>query len=96
MAITTDDDPQKLKAIKQSLAQNAEQYFTCLLQPDIPADNNKAERVFRHIVLKRKISYGSKSQKGADTMSILCSTLLSCWWNKPKIFFVSYNQMLAN
>lgn len=95
IAILSENDPQKLKTIKQSLAQNAENYFTCLLQPGIPADNNKAERGLRHIVLKRKISYGSKSQKGADTMGVLCSTLLSCWWNKPKNFFVAYNQMLT-
>lgn len=95
LAIQTPDDPQKLKAIKQSLLDNAEKYFTCLLEPGIPADNNKAERGLRHIVLKRKISYGSKSQKGADTMSILCSTLLSAWWNKPQNFFAAYNQMLT-
>lgn len=88
-------DPHKLKTIKQSLTTNAEKYFTCLTRPDIPADNNKAERGLRHIVLKRKISYGSKSQKGADTMSILCSTLLSAWWNKPDSFFVAYQQMLT-
>lgn len=88
-------DPEKLTTIKQSLEKNAEKYFTCLLKPGIPADNNKAERGLRHIVLKRKISYGSKSQKGADTMAILCSTLLSAWWNKPDNFFVAYNQMLT-
>src|SRR3989338_4916240 len=44
IAVVTEDDPQKLKAIKQSLTQNAEKYSTCLLQPGIPADNNKAER----------------------------------------------------
>lgn len=95
IVIVTENDPQKLKAIKQGLKENAEKYFTCLLQPGIPADNNKAERGLRHIVLKRKMSYGSKSQKGADTMAILCSTLLSAWWNKPKNFFVAYNQMLT-
>lgn len=95
IAIQTCHDPQKLKVIKQSLRQNVEKYFTCLLEPGIPADNNKAERGLRHVVLKRKISYGSKSQKGADTMSILCSTLLSAWWNKPNNFFIAYNQMLT-
>lgn len=95
IAIVTENDPQKLKLIKNSLRENAEKYFTCLLQPGIPADNNKAERGLRHVVLKRKISYGSKSQKGADTMSILSSTLLSTWWNKPDNFFAAYNKMLT-
>lgn len=94
IAIITKNDPQKLKTIKQTLYEKAAMYFTCLTQPGIPADNNKAERGLRHIVLKRKISYGSQSQKGAETMSILCSTMLSCWWNKPENFFIAYNQML--
>lgn len=94
LASITDTDPEKLKAIKKSLDDNAEKYFTCLEKPGIPADNNKAERGLRHIVLKRKASMGSKTQKGADTMSILCSTLLSAWWSKPDNFFTAYEQML--
>jgi transposase len=95
ITVITRNDPEKLKTLKTTLAQNAEKYFTCLLFPGIPADNNKAERGLRHMVLKRKMSYGSKTQKGADTMSVLASTLLSCWWNKPDNFFVAYNEMLA-
>lgn len=95
IAVPAENDPQKLKAIKAGLKRNVEKYFTCLTQPGIPADNNKAERGLRHIVLKRKISYGSKSQKGAETIGILCSTLLSAWWNKPKNFFAAYKQILS-
>jgi Transposase IS66 family. len=95
VAIITANDPQKLKEIKEGLRRNAEKYFTCLTKPGIPADNNKAERGLRHIVLKRKISYGSKSQTGADTMGILCTALLSAWWGKPKNFFEAYKQMLT-
>lgn len=95
IVVVTDQDPEKLKKVKRSLNDNSEKYFTCLFQPGIPCDNNKAERGFRHLVLKRKSSYGSKTQKGADTTSILSSTLLSCWWKKPDNFFVAYNQMLA-
>lgn len=94
IAVTCDDDPGKLKTIKLGLLENAPKYFTCLLGPNIPADNNKAERGLRHIVLKRKSSMGSKTQKGANTMSILYSTLLSAWWSKPDNFFTAYEQML--
>lgn len=95
LAVSTDVDPDKLRKIKQALMEKAQLYFTCLLKPGIPADNNKAERKIRHVVLKRKSSQGSKSDKGAKTMSILCTTLLSCWWGKPKNFFVAYEQMLT-
>lgn len=96
LAELTGKEPEKLKKIKAGLTRNAEKYFTCLDKPGIPADNNKAERGLRHVVLKRKKSYGSKTQKGADIMGILCTTLLSCWWNKPANFFVAYKQMLAS
>lgn len=83
-------DPKKLATIKQSLRKNQAHYFTCLWYAGIPADNNKAERVLRHIVLKRKISFGSKTQKGADAFSILASVLMSLWWRKPANFFAAY------
>lgn len=94
LTILNSSDPPKLQRIKYSLAKNQEAYFTCLKHDRIPADNNKAERALRHLVLKRKVSFGSKTQKGADVMSILCSVLLSLWWSKPKNFFAEYSKLL--
>jgi hypothetical protein len=83
-------DPRKLATIKESLQKNIDFYFTCMAYEGIPADNNKAERALRHLVLKRKISFGSRTQKGADTLSVLASVLLSLWWRKPQNFFGEY------
>ena len=88
-------DPGKLSTMKDSMQKNAEKYVTCLLHPGIPADNNKAERSLRPLVIKRKLSFGSKTQKGADTMSVLLSVLMSLWWSKPENFFVAYGKLLA-
>lgn len=88
-------DPAKLATIKQSMRRNTRKYVTCLLHPSIPADNNKAERVLRSLVIKRKLSFGSKTQKGADTMGVLLSVLMSLWWSKPKSFFAAYGKLLA-
>jgi len=41
----------------------------------IPADNNRAERELRPLVIARKISFGSQSQQGAQTREILMSVL---------------------
>lgn len=87
-------DPVRLGKIKASLRQQQESYFTCLTTPGIPPDNNKAERALRHLVLKRKNCYGSKTQKGAETMSILFSVMLSLWWKKPKNFFAEFSHLL--
>lgn len=83
-------DPSPLSKIKDSLRKNKEKYFTFLKHPAIPIDNNKAERCLRHMVLKRKISFGSKTQRGAETTSILASVILSLKWNDPEHWFQKY------
>lgn len=83
-------DPTQLSKLKTSLRKNKEQYFTFLKHPAIPIDNNKAERCLRHLVLKRKISFGSKTQRGAETTSILTSVIMSLKWNDPEHWFQKY------
>jgi len=87
-------DCAKLKTIKETLAANLESYFTCLLHPDVPATNNKAEQLLRHAVIKRKLSFGFKTQKGADAAGILFSVLLSLWRRSKQNFFAGYRQLL--
>jgi transposase len=41
----------------------------------VPADNNRAERDLRPTVIARKVSFGSSSDVGAETRSILMSVL---------------------
>jgi transposase len=41
----------------------------------VPADNNFAERELRPLVIARKISFGSQSEKGARTREVLMSIL---------------------
>lgn len=88
------NDPEKLQQIKQRLKEQKNCYFICLLEPFIPPDNNKAERALRHLVIKRKKSFGSKTQKGADMLSIIYSVVMSLWRKSKQNFFSSYNQTL--
>lgn len=44
---------------------------------DVPAENNYSERGFRRLVISRKISFGSQSDKGAKTREILMTVLHS-------------------
>ena len=87
-------DPEKLKQIKKRLTEQKECYFVCLLVPNISPDNNKAERALRHLVIKRKKSFGSKTQKGADMLSIIYSVVMSLWRKSKQDFFGLYNQAL--
>lgn len=85
------NDIPKTKTLKATLLKNKEKYLTCLKFPGlVPLDNNKAERGLRHLVIKRKISYGSKTDRGAETTSILASVLLSMKWMNPDTFFQKY------
>ena len=83
-------DPTPLSKIKTALRKNKEKYFTFLNHPGIPVDNNKAERTLRHLVIKRRTSFGSKTQRGAETTSILASVILSLKWNNPENWFQKY------
>ena len=83
-------DPAPLVKLKESLRRNKGEYFTFLNHKGIPIDNNKAERALRHLVIKRKISFGSKTQRGAETTSILASIILSLKWNDPRSWFKQY------
>ena len=51
--------------------------FTFLIT-DIGPDNNIAERGIRPAVVMRKNSYGNRSEKGADTTSVLLSVVETC------------------
>lgn len=83
-------DPTPLSKLKTSLRKNKQKYFTFLKHSGIPIDNNKAERALRHLVIKRKISFGSKTKRGAETTSILASVILSLKWNEPNTWFQKY------
>jgi transposase len=86
-------DPTPLLKIKLSLQKNKEKYFTFLRYPTIPIDNNKAERALQHLVIKRRTSFGSKTQRGAETTSILASVILSLKWNDPQNWFKKYLEL---
>lgn len=70
-------DVAKLFRIKRQVSERAENYLTCLLHPSVASDNNAAERSLRHLVIKRKTSFGSFSERTAETLAILLSVLLA-------------------
>jgi hypothetical protein len=87
-------EPKKLTDLKQRLKAYVHEFLTCLLHKHVPADNNKAERKLRHLVLKRKVSFGTRSQKGSQAFSINASVLLSWWWNERDNLFANLSRAL--
>ena len=44
-----------------------------MAEPDVPSDNNPAERSLRHVVISRKISEGTRSERGTESKMTLAS-----------------------
>ena len=49
------------------------EFFVFVAEPDVPADNNAAERSLRHLVISRKVSGGTRSERGTESEMTLAS-----------------------
>ena len=47
--------------------------FVFVAEPDVPSDNNPAERSLRHLVISRKVSGGTRSERGTESKMTLAS-----------------------
>jgi transposase len=64
--------------LAKRLAKHNEELLVFLLHPDVPADNNHAERQMRFAVVMRKNSYGNRSKRGAHAQAVLMSIFRTC------------------
>jgi len=64
-----------VQRIQNIFRENPTRLYHWAEDPQIPADNNAAERALRPLVIARKISFGSQSEKGARTREVLMSIL---------------------
>lgn len=88
-------DPPALATLKRTFLENNEKYLLCIRIPGVPMTNNKAERSLRQLVIKRLLSFGSRSQKGAQAMETILSVLLTLWWSRPKDYFGELRLLMA-
>jgi transposase len=63
------------RKLQQRLRKHREELFVFLYDPAVPADNNGSERGIRQLVIHRKISNGSRSERGAKRIVILASVI---------------------
>lgn len=90
IAMIGEVDPQPVVRLKTTLRKNIPSYLTCLSFPTIALTNNSAERSLRHVVLKRKNSFGCKSAQGARALGTLMSVLMSLHRRDPQGYFEGY------
>ena len=72
-------EPDKLRRLKAQLIRAGKDRLFVCLEKDTPCDNNRAERDLRQLVLKRKRSFGSKTEKGATALATLLSLCTTTW-----------------
>lgn len=89
----------KTSAPQAKLAGRAIRYlselFTFIRYEGVQSDNNMAERAVRKTVIKRKISFGTRSPKGSQTQSILGS-LFGTWRLQNLNPFLQMKLLLLN
>ena len=91
-------DPLDIPALatpKKTFLEHREKYFLCMRMPGVPMTNNKAERAVRGLVIKRLLSFGCRSQKGAQAMETILSVCLTLWWSKPGDYFGELRRLMA-
>ena len=88
-------DPSALATLKRTFLRNRKKYLLCIRVPGVPMTNNKAERSLRHLVIKRLLSFGSRSQRGAQAMETILSVCLSLWWSKPQDYFGELRRLMV-
>jgi len=86
-------DPKKLTDLKAGIAEYQDCLFICLTVDGIPADNNRAERDIKKLVIKRRKSLGSKTPKGAHTLEVLLSVCWSLYNRDRENFFSSFHAL---
>jgi hypothetical protein len=64
-----------VRYIQDIFRTNADRLYHWAAERRVPADNNLAERDLRPTVIARKVSFGSQSDAGADTRSVLMTVL---------------------
>lgn len=87
-----------LKDIIKKVKNQQPKILTFVDNPGVPCHNNFGEYLMRIGVLKRKISFGSKSSQGAEAYAILLSIYVTCKLRKInflkflKVSLIHYSQ----
>lgn len=80
-------EPVKLTKLKAQLKRAGQAKLFLCLEADTPCDNNRAERDLRGLVLKRRRSFGSKTEQGAKTLATVLSLCTTTWRTSPGNYF---------
>jgi len=72
--------------IAKRLRRHAQEFTVFLWDQTVPADNNAAERALRPAVVMRKITGGSRGERGAQATAVLMSVLKTASQQERPLF----------
>ncbi|MEA3430887.1 MAG: IS66 family transposase [Nanoarchaeota archaeon] len=93
MLITHMNKHRNLRKLATKIENGEDKWFTCILHPELPMDNNEAERSLRPFVIMRKIIGCLRSNLGMKNYEIMMS-LISTWQKQGKNAFYSLQASL--
>lgn len=68
----------KARALAREFLNDWDAIFAILSDPSRPLTNNLAERMLRHWVIHRRITYGTRTHAGTRAFSIIASVVDTC------------------
>ena len=93
MWITHAEAHQNLRKLTTKIKNGADDWFTAILHPEVPLDNNEAERSLRPFVVVRKIIGCLRSDIGKRNYEVMMS-LISTWQKQNKNVFYTLQATL--
>ena len=90
------DDPLAVQGkLCRRMERHIKELFVFVAEPEVPPDNNAAERSLRPVVVSRKISGGTRSDRGTDTKMTLAS-IFGTWRAQGLNPLTTCRQLLAS
>lgn len=93
MLVTHMNTHRNLRKLATKIENGGDKWFTCILYPELPMDNNEAERSLRPFVIIRKIIGCLRSEIGMKNYEIMMS-LISTWQKQGKNVFYTLQATL--
>ncbi len=73
-----DSEHEKLRAFARELLNDWDIIVRQIYDPSLPLTNNEAERILRHWVIDRRLSYGTRTVEGTRSFTLLASVIETC------------------
>ena len=90
------DDPLAVQGkLCRRIDKHLKELFVFVAEPEVPPDNNAAERSLRPLVISRKISGGTRSNQGTDAKMTLAS-LFGAWRAQGQNPLTACRQLLTS